>query len=154
MSNQSISRFSTKTNSRTGDSKQIYLQVDDPVCVAGATTKEKIYEDNANRSFLIQIEESPQQEIEILEYQGKIAAGLINHIEYENTINQLKACQLLLKPYEVIIPFATELQLPQAVFKKLRTKTHYLTSAGADLQSVPLKVAAAVSSDLLITKKK
>lgn len=127
MSNQSISRFSTKTNSRTGDSKQIYLQVDGPVCVAGATTKEKIYEDNANRSFLIQIEESPQQESEILAYQGKIAAGLINHIEYENTINQLKACQLLLKPYEVIIPFATELQLPQAVFKKLRTKTHYLT---------------------------
>lgn len=127
MSNQSISRFSTKTNSRTGDSKQIYLQVDGPVCVAGATTKEKIYEDNANRSFLIQIEESPQQESEILAHQGKIAAGLINNVEYENTINQLKACQLLLKPYEVIIPFATKLQLPQAVFKKLRTKTHYLT---------------------------
>jgi len=127
MSNQSISRFSTKTNSRTGDSKQIYLQVDGPVCVAGATTKEKIYEDNANRSFLIQIEESPQQESEILAHQGKIAAGLINNIEYEKTINRLKTCQLLLKPYEVIIPFATKLELPQAVFKKLRTKTHYLT---------------------------
>jgi len=127
MSNQSISRFSTKTNSRTGDSKQIYLQVDGPVCVAGATTKEKIYEDNANRSFLIQIEESPRQESEILAHQGKIAAGLVNNIEYENTINQLKACQLLLKPYEVIIPFATKLELPQALFKKLRTKTHYLT---------------------------
>ncbi len=54
MSNQEISRFSTKTNSRTGDSKQVYLHVEGPVCVAGATTKERVYEDNANRSFLLQ----------------------------------------------------------------------------------------------------
>ena len=51
MSNQEISRFSTKTNSRTGDSKQVYLHVEGPVCVAGATTRDKIYEDNANRVF-------------------------------------------------------------------------------------------------------
>ena len=78
MSNQSISRFSTKTNSRTGDSKQVYLHVEGPVCVAGATTKDKIYEDNANRSFLLQIEENPRHEAEVLEYQGKIAAGLVS----------------------------------------------------------------------------
>ena len=77
MSNQSISRFSTKTNSRTGDSKQVYLHVEGPVCVAGATTRDKIYEDNANRSFLLQIEENPRHEAEVLDYQGKIAAGLV-----------------------------------------------------------------------------
>ena len=127
MSNQSISRFSTKTNSRTGDSKQVYLHVEGPVCVAGATTKDKIYEDNANRSFLLQIEENPRHEAEVLEYQGKRAAGLVNTKKYEGSINLLKACQLLIEPVEVIIPFAPKLELSPHVFKKMRTKNHYLT---------------------------
>jgi len=127
MSNQEISRFSTKTNSRTGDSKQVYLHVEGPVCVAGATTRDKIYEDNANRSFLIQVEENPSHERQVLEYQGKLAAGLINFKRYEENINLLKACQLLIEPVEVIIPFAPKLELPPHVFKKMRTKNHYLT---------------------------
>jgi DNA primase len=127
MSNQEISRFSTKTNSRTGDSKQVYLHVEGPVCVAGATTKERVYEDNANRSFLLQIQEDPQHEAQVLEYQGKVAAGMINMRQYEKNIDLLKACQLQLEPMEVVIPFAPRLELPPHVFKKMRTKNHYLT---------------------------
>jgi len=127
MSNQEISRFSTKTNSRTGDSKQVYIHVEGPVCVAGATTRDKIYEDNANRSFLIQIEENPAHERQVLEYQGRMAAGLVNLRKYDESINLLKACQLLVDPIEVIIPFAPKLKLPLHVFKKMRTKNHYLT---------------------------
>ena len=127
MSNQEISRFSTKTNSRTGDSKQVYLHVEGPVCVAGATTKDKVYEDNANRSFLIQIEESPKHEAQVMEHQGKVAAGLIDFKKYEQNISLLKACQLLIEPMEVLIPFAPKLELPPHVFKKMRTKNHYLT---------------------------
>ena len=127
MSNQEISRFSTKTNSRTGDSKQVYLHVEGPVCVAGATTKDRVYEDNANRSFLLQIEENPRHEAQVLEYQGRVAAGLVNLKQYEKNIDLLKACQLLLEPMEVVIPFAPKLQLPPHVFKKMRTKNHYLT---------------------------
>lgn len=127
MSNQEISRFSTKTNSRTGDSKQVYLHVEGPVCVAGATTKERVYEDNANRSFLLQIQEYPQHEAQVLEYQGKVAAGMINLGQYEKSIDLLKSCQLQLDPMEVVIPFAPKLELPPHVFKKMRTKNHYLT---------------------------
>ena len=127
MSNQEISRFSTRTNSRTGESQQVYLHVEGPVCIAGATTRDKIYEDNANRSFLIQIEENPRHEAEVLEHQGRVAAGLVNMHHYEENIRMLKACQLLIRPMEVIIPFAPELELPPHVFKKMRTKNHYLT---------------------------
>ena len=127
MSNQEISRFSTRTNSRTGESQQVYLHVEGPVCIAGATTKDKIYEDNANRSFLIQIEENPRHEAEVLEHQGRVAAGLVNMQHYEENIRMLKACQLLIRPMEVVIPFAPELVLPPHVFKKMRTKNHYLT---------------------------
>jgi len=127
MSNQSISRFSTKTNSRTGESKQVYLHVEGPVCVAGATTKERVYEDNANRSFLIQIEENACHEAQVLAYQSRAAAGLIDLGIYERNINLLKACQLLIEPVEVVIPFAPKLELPPYVFKKMRTMNHYLT---------------------------
>ena len=127
MSNQEISRFSTRTNSRTGESQQVYLHVEGPVCIAGATTRDKIYEDNANRSFLIQIEENPRHEAEVLEHQGRVAAGLVNMKHYEENIQMLKACQLLIRPMEVVIPFAPELVLPPHVFKKMRTKNHYLT---------------------------
>jgi len=127
MSNQEISRFSTKTNSRTGESKQVYLHVEGPVCVAGATTKDRVYEDNANRSFLLQIQEDPRHEAQVLEYQGKVAAGLINLRQYEKNIDLLKACQLQMEPMEVVIPFAPRLELPPHVFKKMRTKNHYLT---------------------------
>jgi hypothetical protein len=127
MSNQSISRFSTKTNSRTGDSKQVYLHVEGPVCVAGATTKDRVYEDNANRSFLIQIEENPRHEAEVLEYQGRVAAGLVDFGQYDRNIRLLKACQMLMEPLEVVVPFAPKLELPPHVFKKMRTMNHYLT---------------------------
>jgi len=127
MSNQEISRFSTKPNSITGDSKQVYLHVEGPVCVAGATTRDKIYEDNANRSFLIQVEENPSHERQVLEYQGRMAAGLVNFKRYQDNIDLLKACQLQIEPVEVIIPFAPKLELPPHVFKKMRTKNHYLT---------------------------
>jgi DNA-binding HxlR family transcriptional regulator len=63
----------------------------------------------------------------VLEYQGKIAAGLVNTKKYEGSINLLKACQLLIEPVEVIIPFAPKLELSPHVFKKMRTKNHYLT---------------------------
>jgi DNA primase len=127
MSNQIISRFSTKTNSRTGDSKQVHLHVEGPVCIAGATTHDRIFEDNANRCFLIQIEENPKHETEVMEYQGRIAAGQINFKQHEKNTQLLKVSQLLIEPMEVIIPFAQKLELPPHVFKKMRTMTHYLT---------------------------
>lgn len=127
MSNQEISRFSTRTNSRTGESKQVYLHVEGPVCVAGATTRDKIYEDNANRSFLIQIEENPDHEREVMDYQGRVAAGQVDFSGYKDATTLLKTCQLVIEPMEVLIPFATELELPPHVFKKMRTKNHYFT---------------------------
>ncbi len=63
----------------------------------------------------------------MLEYQGKVAAGLINVKQYEKNIDLLKAAQLQLEPIDVVMPVAPKLQLPPHVFKKMRTKNHYLT---------------------------
>jgi hypothetical protein len=43
--------------------------VEGPICVSGATTKSNIYEDNANRSFLLHVDESPEHAREVMDYQ-------------------------------------------------------------------------------------
>ena len=127
MSNQSISKFSTEKNLKSGEFEQKFLCTEGPVCVAGATTKDKFYEDNANRSFLIQVNETPEYQEKALEHQRKEIAGLLDKSKEQHTQTVLKAAQLHLVPLEVVIPFGNELRIPDYVFKKLRTNAHYLT---------------------------
>ena len=61
-----------------GETQTKYLVVEGPVCVAGCTTKEHIYEDNANRSFLLYLDESEQQDQNIMDYQRQLSAGKID----------------------------------------------------------------------------
>ena len=87
MSNQYISKLSTEHDPKTGEFKQRFLEAEGPVCIAGATTKDKLYEDNANRSFIIHINESKQHKSKVMEYQNKIEAGLINEIKIKDISN-------------------------------------------------------------------
>ena len=109
-----------------GQGKTKNLTVEGPVSVAGCTTKESIYEDNSNRSFLLYIDESEQQDERIMEYQRKMSAGKID-VEQELLSEELlQNVQRLLKPIRVINPFAEHLVLPKSVFKPRRTNAHYL----------------------------
>lgn len=126
MSKQSITKLTTDKDSK-GNNVQKVLTVEGPICVSGATTKENIYEDNANRSFLIYVDESNTHLNEVMEYQRKDKAGLINKAEQEQAKQQLKNVQrLLTKDIKIINPYAPELRIPDNVFKKLRTNMHYL----------------------------
>lgn len=127
MSNQSISKLSTEKNLKTGEFEQKILYVEGPVCVAGATTKDSIYEDNANRSFLIHVNESPEHQERVLDYQRKEIAGLMDKLKEQQAQRILKTAQLHLESLAVVIPFGEDLRLPDYVFKKLRTNAHYLT---------------------------
>lgn len=111
---------------RNGNTKTIKLTVEGPVCVAGCTTQESLYEDNSNRSFLLYIDESHQQDEKIMQYQRKLSAGNVN-IETEiKSKKLLQNAQHLLKKIRVVNPFAEHLQLPKSVFKPRRTNSHYL----------------------------
>jgi energy-coupling factor transporter ATP-binding protein EcfA2 len=110
-------RQGMKTTSRT---------VNGPVCVAGCTTKERVYEDNSNRSFLIYIDSSTDQDEKIMHYQRALSAGITNEQERTDAANLLKNSQRILKPYRVVNPFANQLLLPKSVFKPRRTNAHYL----------------------------
>jgi hypothetical protein len=109
-----------------GETQTKYLVVEGPVCVAGCTTKEHIYEDNANRSFLIHLDESTEQDEKIMTYQRQISTGEINFYEQREIREFLRNTQRILKPITVINPFANKLNLPQSVFKPRRTNNHYL----------------------------
>jgi len=109
-----------------GETQTKYLIVEGPVCVSGCTTREQLYEDNANRSFLLYLDESQEQDEKIMQYQRAIAAGAINTYEEAEIQAFLQNVQRVLKPIKVINPYASQLQLPSSVFKPRRTNTHYL----------------------------
>jgi predicted transcriptional regulator len=109
-----------------GTTKTMHLTVEGPVCVSGCTTQENIYEDNSNRSFLLYIDESHEQDEKIMQYQRQLSAGKVNHEEELKARELLKNCQRLLKIITVKNPFAEYLTLPNNVFKPRRTNAHYL----------------------------
>ena len=109
-----------------GVTRTITFKVKGPVTVAGCTTQESIYEDNANRSFLIYIDESKAQDENIMSYQRKKSAGTVNSEEEKQIKQLLQNTQRLLQPIQVRNPFAEQLQIPTEVFKPRRTNAHYL----------------------------
>jgi DNA primase len=117
-----ISKTVTLKDSK-GNLKTITLTVEGPVCVSGCTTKEKIYDDNANRCILLYTDQTKDQDRRINDYQTKIAGGEIN-LERERQYKELfKNMQRVLRPVTVINPFAKYIQLPEQVFKPRRTMT-------------------------------
>lgn len=124
-SKQRISKTVT-IKDKNGNTKTIHLKVYGPVCIAGCTTKESLYEDNANRCFLIYLDESSEQDERVMNYQRKLSAGKINTGDETAARQLLQNVQRILTPITVINPFAELLQIPKEVFKQRRTNAHYL----------------------------
>jgi hypothetical protein len=119
-SKRRISKTVTLKDSK-GNPKTITLYVEGPVCISGCTTREQMYEDNANRCILLYMDGSPEQDLKIMDYQRRISAGLVDRYGEKKVREQLKNVQRLLKPISVKNPYAPYLQLPEAVFKPRRT---------------------------------
>ncbi len=124
-SKQKITKTVSLKDSK-GDIKTLTFTVEGPVCVAGCTTKEKMYEDNANRCLLIYIDGSEAQDERIMEYQRNLSAGLINQVEEENYKTKLKNVQRMMKPIRVVNPFAPHLVISKEVLKPRRSNKLYI----------------------------
>ncbi|NQZ51974.1 MAG: hypothetical protein HRT95_17910 [Moritella sp.] len=124
-SKKRISKTIAHKNTK-GETRTIHLVVEGPVSVSGCTTQEQIYEDNANRSFLIYLDESKEQDNRIMEYQRKLSAGKTNGEQEEAAQELMQNCQRILQPIKVINPFAELLSIPEEVLKPRRTNNHYL----------------------------
>ena len=106
--------------------KTVTLKVEGPISLAGTTTREKLYEDNANRSILIYLDQSKKHKEDIMSYQRRASAGEIDKSREEKIKDFFRDVQRVLKPVKVRNPYATRLIIPETVFKPLRTNAHYL----------------------------
>lgn len=130
MSKKRISK-TIAIKSKTGETKTIHLIVEGPVAVSGCTTRESIYEDNANRSFLLYLDESKEQDNAVMEYQRRLRAGKIDTAAENSIKEQFKNCQRVLEPVRVINPYAELLTIPEEVLKPRRSNEHYLLAIEA-----------------------
>jgi DNA primase len=117
-----ISKTVTLKDSK-GNLKTITLTVEGPVSVSGCTTRERLYEDNANRCLLLHVDAGTDQDGRILDYQTRAAAGEIDREKERHIRQQLQQVQRVLVPVTVLNPFAKYIQLPEVVFKPRRTMT-------------------------------
>jgi DNA primase len=96
-----------------------------PIASLSCTTKGEIYEDNVSRSFLIAVDESKEQTMKIIQYQNELAAGLVDKKIQVSVADFIQNCMRLLKPYEVINPYAHKIKLPEEAHKIRRLNELY-----------------------------
>ena len=119
ISNQ-VLRSSVTIKDKKGNNKSSHKIVKGQFSSLSATTKGETYEDNMNRSFIIAINESEEQTEKIITYQNQRVAGHINRDEEQKAINFIQKIVRNLKHYEVVNPYATQIQLPNNVKNKRR----------------------------------
>ena len=119
ISNQ-VLRSSVTIKDKKGNNKSSHKIVKGQFSSLSATTKGETYEDNMNRSFIIAINESEEQTEKIINYQNQRVAGYINRDEEQKAINFIQKIVRNLKHYEVVNPYATQIQLPNNVKNKRR----------------------------------
>jgi len=119
ISNQILSSL-TSIKDKKGNNKSTNKIVKGQFSSLSATTKGELYEDNMNRSFIIAINESEEQTEKIINYQNRRNAGEVDKSEEQKAINFIQKIVRNLKHYEVINPFATQIQLPNNVKNKRR----------------------------------
>jgi energy-coupling factor transporter ATP-binding protein EcfA2 len=96
-----------------------------PIASLSCTTRGEIYEDNVSRSFLIAVDESQEQTQRIIQYQNELSAGLIDKAEQKKISQFIQNCIRLLKPSEVINPYANKIKLPEEAHKIRRLNELY-----------------------------
>lgn len=120
-----ILRTSTSVKDGSGKIGGAERTVRGPIASLSCTTKGEIYEDNVSRSFLIAVDESKEQTQKIIQYQNELSAGLIDKTEQKKISEFLQNCIRLLKPYEVINPYANKIKLPEEAHKIRRLNELY-----------------------------
>ncbi|MEO5979695.1 MAG: toprim domain-containing protein [Chryseolinea sp.] len=116
---------STSSKDENGNVNAYERIVYGPIASMACTTKGEIYEDNMSRCFLIAVDESQEQTIKIIQYQNKKSAGQIDEKREVQITEFLQHCIRLLKPCNVINPYADKVNLPSEAHKIRRLNGLY-----------------------------
>lgn len=108
---------STSGKTESGQIRSEIRIVRGPIASLACTTHGELYEDNVSRCFVIAIDESREQTLKIIKYQNNKAAGLIDDKKEKQVCYFIQNCIRLLKPHEVINPYANKIRLPEEAHK-------------------------------------
>lgn len=121
---------SVSVKDKDGNNKSAKKEVDGQFSSLSATTKGDVYEDNENRSFTLNVDETSAQTERIIDYQNQRLAGEINKEEEKQIKEDLQNLVRNLQECEVINPYATRLKLPENTKKKRRLNNMYMAIIG------------------------
>lgn len=116
---------STTGQDEKGNNRAYEKIVYGPIASMACTTKGEIYEDNMNRCFLIAVDETKEQTQRIIRYQNQKASGKIDGQEERKSTEFIQNCIRMLKPCEVVNPYADKVNLPEEAHKIRRLNGLY-----------------------------
>jgi DNA primase len=116
---------STTGQDEKGNIRAYEKTVFGPIASLSCTTRGEIYEDNMSRCFLIAVDETREQTERIITYQNQKATGKIDGEKEQQITSFVQDCIRILKPHEVINPYADKVQLPREAHKIRRLNDLY-----------------------------
>ena len=93
-----------------GESQTIEKIIYGPIASGAATTRDEIYEDDNNRCFDIQTDESEAQSQRIIAHIQAQAAGKLDHQAAQKIKVDMQNAMRVLKAYEVVNPYLSQLE--------------------------------------------
>jgi hypothetical protein len=100
------------TKNKDGLLHSTTFEVSAKLCLIACAYSEKNYENLSLPFLCLHLNHSQTQDIEIMNYQRKISAGLIDKTVMSETAQRLKCVLASLEPVRVINPFAPLIELP------------------------------------------
>ena len=98
-----------------------------PICLMAYSDNDLLNDRYFDECFLFRVEETQTNRAELNEHLKKESAGLIDPMVKVDALKLLKELQRQIKPMNVVIPYATELELPEGVFQPTRSLSQLLT---------------------------
>jgi DNA primase len=116
---------STSTKDENGNISASEKTVYGPIASMSCTTKGEIYEDNMSRCFIIAVDESSEQSRKVIHYQNMKASGQVDEQKEKQCADFIQTLVALIRPYEVVNPYADKVHLPEEAHKIRRLNGLY-----------------------------
>ena len=121
---------STSGKDEQGNIRSYERVVYGPIASLCCTTRGQIYEDNMGRCFLIAVDETADQTHRIIRFQNHKASGKVNAPAQQQATGFIQHCLRMLKPYQVVNPYADQVSLPPEAHKIRRLNELYQSFVG------------------------
>ena len=103
------------TKNKDGLLHSTTFEVSAKLCLLACAYSEKNYENLSLPFLCLHLNHSQTQDVEIMNYQRKLSAGLVDKVQIDETAQRLKCVLASLEPLSVINPFAPLIELPENI---------------------------------------